>query len=54
MFTKQSGFDARSPQPEMALGIVAHKGQKSKGDDESTLALKPIGKVIRTVTVWKK
>ena len=27
----------------MALGIIAHKPQKSTGEDESTLALKPIG-----------
>ena len=30
---KQSGFDAQSRQPEMTLGIIALKQQKSAGDD---------------------
>ena len=33
----------------MTLGIIAHKQQKSTGDDECILALKPMGsRVIRS------
>ena len=32
----------------MIMGMVAQKQQKSTGDDESTLALKPMGKVIQS------
>ena len=34
---EKSGFDAQSRQPEITLGILVHKRQKSTGDDESTL-----------------
>ena len=37
-----------SQQPEMTLGIVAHKWQKSAGDDWSTLTLKPMDIVIQS------
>ena len=40
--------DARSQQAEMALGIVARKRQKSTSNDGSSLALKLLGKVIRS------
>ena len=40
---------AGTPKPEMALGIVARKQQKSTDDDEYTLTLKLIGRVIRNV-----
>ena len=33
---------------QMAPGIVVRKQQKSAGDDQSTMALKPVGKVIRS------
>ena len=36
------------PQPEMSPGIVVCKQQKSQCDDESTLALTAIGRVIRS------
>ena len=42
---ERSGFDTRSWKPEMTLGIVAHKQQKSEGDNESILDLKSIGRV---------
>ena len=38
---ERSGFDAWSWQPEMTPGILGHKRQKSAGDNESTLVLKP-------------
>ena len=34
--------------PEMSLGIIACKRQKRAGDNESTLTLKPIDRVIRS------
>ena len=34
-----SGFDGRSQQPQMTLGIFVREWQKSAGDDESTVAL---------------
>ena len=47
---ERSGFDARSCQPGMTLGIIAHKQQKNIGDDWSTLTLKLMGRVIETET----
>ena len=32
----------------MTLGIVAFKRQKSAGDDQSALTLKPMGRVLRS------
>ena len=40
--------DARSRQPEMTVEIIVHKWRNSADDDESTLALKPMGRVIRS------
>ena len=42
------GFDAQSQQPEMTLGIIQQKCQKSTGDDESILTLKLVSRVIRS------
>ena len=42
----QSDFDARSWQPEISSGFVAWMQQKSAGNDESTMALKPMDRVI--------
>ena len=39
-------WDVQPQHPEMALGIVIHKRQKSTCNNESTLALKPMGRVI--------
>ena len=39
-------FSAQSQQPEIDLGIIVRKRQKSTGNHESTLALKPMGRVI--------
>ena len=43
---EQYGFDAQSRQPEMTLGIIAHKWQKSIVDEWSTLTLKLMDRVI--------
>ena len=42
------GFDAWSRKPEMALGTIAYKQQMSAGHHESTLPLKPMGRVIQS------
>ena len=42
----RSGFDAQSRQPEMTLGNIARKWQKSTGDDRSNLTLKLMGRLI--------
>ena len=46
---ERSGFDSWSQQPEMTLGNIACKRQKSASNDRSTLTLKLMGRVIRSV-----
>ena len=41
-----SWFTSQSQQPDMTLGIIAHKWQKSAGDNESIQASKSMGRVI--------
>ena len=45
---ERSGFNAWTQEPEMTLGIVVRKRQKSTGDDESTLVLKTMGRITRS------
>ena len=45
---ERSRFDAQSQHPEMTRGNIACKQQKSIGDDQSTLTLKHMGKVIQS------
>ena len=44
--SERSRLDARSQQPEMTRAIIECKWQKNVGDDQSTLTLKLLGRVI--------